>query len=261
MRHTLLFCALILASSSALRATNLKVKDGRPIVDGVYVNAHGPYRFLLDTGTNLNLIDAKLASSIGMNATFRTELTSSAGKIWTTGNDGNTVTLETAKAADQRFLFSELEAIHNFSPDIQGVLGQQFLSQFDYLLDLRGKDLEFGKQSHDGSRVQIRTINGRLALSTNLGDLILDSGSARVVLFGVEASDAISGKNEWRTLAGPLEAGMLFDRKLVVGSRTIWRGDVVAIPAQAEPGVAGLMPLNLFKLIYVCNSESYVVFE
>ena len=39
----------------------MRVRDGRPIVDGVYVNGHGPYRFLVDTGTMRNLIDADLA--------------------------------------------------------------------------------------------------------------------------------------------------------------------------------------------------------
>ena len=38
-------------------------------------------------------------------------------------------------------------------------------------------------------------------------------------------------------------------------------GDAVAIPDRSEPGVAGLMPLSLFRTVYVCNSERYIVFE
>jgi hypothetical protein len=48
---------------------------------------------------------------------------------------------------------------------------------------------------------------------------------------------------------------------LAIENRTMWRGDAVAIRNQAEPGVAGLMPVSVFKAIYVCNSEGYVVFE
>jgi predicted aspartyl protease len=254
-------CAPFLASSPAQRATHLQVKDGLPIVDRVYVNGHGPYRFLVDTGTNSNLVDPELARSIGMNETFQAELTSAAGNICTAGNDGNTVALDNARAQDQRFLFSNLAAIRYFSRDIQGVLGQWFLSRFDYLLDLRRKRLEFGKQAPKGPRAQIKTINDLPVLSTNLGDLILDSGSARVVLFGVEPSIAVGSKRKWRTVAGSLEAGMSFDRELIVGRRTIWRGDAVAIPGQEEPGLAGLVPLSLFKAIYVCNSEGYIIFK
>ena len=28
-----------------------------------------------------------------------------------------------------------------------------------------------------------------------------------------------------------------------------------------KPGVAGLLPLGLFKVTYVCNSEGYVILE
>ena len=34
----------------------LQVIAGRPVVDGVYLNGQGPYRFLLDTGTQVNML-------------------------------------------------------------------------------------------------------------------------------------------------------------------------------------------------------------
>jgi hypothetical protein len=58
------------------------------------------------------------------------------------GSDGNQVTLASAKSGDQKFLFTGLEAIHKMDPDVRGVLGQWFLSNFDYLLDLKAKRLE-----------------------------------------------------------------------------------------------------------------------
>jgi len=138
------------------------------------------------------------------------------------------------------------------------VLGQWFLSGFDYLLDLRGKRLEFGKQSPNGSRSQFRLLDGRSAVSTSLGDLVLDSGAPRLILFGVRPD---AGElSEMLTVTGSGSVGMVASR-LVIEGRNIWRGDAVAIPNQAEPGIAGLMPLSLFKTIYVCNSEGYVVFE
>jgi hypothetical protein len=268
MKTSAVIWVLILASSplanaanlAANPAANLRVQEGRPIVDGVFVNGHGPYRFLIDTGTNVNLIDANLARSIGMNATFEVDLASATGKTPTPGSDENEVVLETAKANGQEFLFSRLEAVHSFSHDIQGVLGQWFLSQFDYTLDLQAKRLVFGKQDRSGQRVPLRMINGRLAVSTNLGDLIVDSGAARVALFGVEAVIGPGGNGEWRTLAGSQAVGFV-SRSLVIEGRTIWRGDAVAIHTRSEPGVDGLLPLSLFKAIYVCNSEGYVMFE
>lgn len=237
------------------------VRDGHPIVDGVYVNCHGPYRFLVDTGSNVNLIDQKLAQSIGLTAAFQTELATSAGATVASGNKEVEVSLDSAKAADQEFLFRGLETIRRRWPDIQGVLGQWFLSRFDYTLDLRGKQLTFGKQDRSGTHTPFRMINGRLSFSTSLGNLILDSAADRLVLFGVKPDTRADGTNELRTVAGSQQIGVAFSKPLTIDGRRIWRGDAVALPNRTEPGVDGLLPLSLFKAVYVCNSEGYVVFE
>jgi hypothetical protein len=83
---------------------------------------------------------------------------------------------------------------------------------------------------------------------------------ARLVLFGVEPDSGYGDKGFVRTLTGSQAVGMA-SRKLIVEGRNLWHGDAVAMPGGAEPGVAGLLPLSLFKAIYVCNSEGYVIFE
>ena len=192
-----------------------------------------------------------------MNATFEIDLASAAGKMPTPGSDGNEVELGPVKANEQRFLFSRMAAMHSL-PDVHGVLGEWFLGGFDYLVDLRGKRIEFGKQNTSGRRSPLRLMNGRTAVSTSLGDLVLDSGADRLILFGVDPDRA--RQHYMRTVAGSQIAGVVFSR-LVIEGRNIWRGDALAIPRGAEPGVAGLMPLSLFRTVYVCNSEGYVVLE
>jgi len=236
-------------------------------VDGVYVNGSGPYRFLVDTGTNVNLMEAELARSIHLAPAFRVQLASSTGSLLVPGAKGIEVTLDSAKAGGQEFLFSRLEEIRRRWPDIQGVLGQEFLSRFDYMLDLHKKRLEFGKQERAGTRSQSHSINGRPTLATSLGDLVLDSGVATLVLFGVEPDPAPiqkygpALKTFLRTLTGSREIGQVSGVKLVIAGRNIWRGDAVAIPNSNEKDADGLLPLSVFKSIYFCNSEGYVVFE
>jgi len=254
----ILICCLAVASLPLAGGVKLQVRDGRPFVDGVFVNGHGPYRFLLDTGTNMNLIETGLARRIDMASTFENEVQSSTGRTLLPGSDGNTVELGPVRAAGQRFQFSKLEALRLVWPDVRGVLGQAFLSGFDYLLDLRGKVLEFGKQNPTGSRSQFRTLDGRSAVSTSLGDLVLDSGAPRLILFGVVPDPG--ERSEMWTVAGSQTVGMVAS-KLAIEGRNVWRGNAVAIPARSEPGIAGLMPLSLFRTIYVCNSERYVIFE
>jgi predicted aspartyl protease len=239
----------------------LQVRDGRPIVNGVYVNGHGPYRFLVDTGANINLIETGIAQKIGMTPTFQVDLASAAGKVPVSGSDGSEIVLDSAKADGQKFLFSGLDAIHNSLPDVQGVLGEWFLSRFDYTLDMKGKLIEFGKQERSGLRTAYKVINARPVVSTSLGDLALDSGAGRLTLFGVRSDVGGDLKSEWRTIAGAQKIGVVSGKPLVIDGRRIWEGDAVAIPNRPEAGVDGLLPLGLFKTIYVCNSEGYVVFE
>jgi hypothetical protein len=241
-----------------LGAVSLQVRDGRPVVDGVYVNGHGPYRFLVDTGSNVNLIERGLTRTLGMPEAFLVELTASAGKTTMPGSDDNEVTLGPVHAGGQKFLYSTMDAIHRQMPDVRGVLGQWFLSRFDYLLDLRGKRLEFGKQDFKGARAQSRYRNGRTAISTSLGDLVLDSGVARLVRFGVTPDSG--PRSGLLTLAGLKAVGMVASR-LAIEGRDVWHGDALAIEDREEAGVAGLLPLSLFNTVYVSNSESYVEFK
>jgi hypothetical protein len=63
-----------------------------------------------------------------------------------------------------------------------------------------------------------------------------------------------------RTVTGSQAAGKV-SKSLTVEGRTFWRSDAVAMPGSGEHGVAGLLPLGMFKSIYVCNSEGFIVFE
>jgi hypothetical protein len=238
----------------------LQVRDGRPILDGVYVNGHGPYRFLLDTGANVNLIETRLARVIGLPSTFRTEFASLMNNAAASGSDGIEMCLDSVCAGGQEFLYSDLGAIRRRWPDVQGVAGQWFLARFDYTLDMRGKMFEFGRQKKKGTRTPFRWLNGRAAISTSLGDLVLDSGAETLVLLG-SRPDQRRIPGEIRSITGKVETGAVFGQSLIIEGRKFWSGNAVVIPAGAQPGVEGLLPVGFFKSIYICNSEGYLVLE
>jgi hypothetical protein len=251
--------AFSIAALPAVGEIKIQVRDGFPIVDGVYVNGHGPYRFLLDTGTNVDLIEPKLARSIGLTATFQRDLVSSSGVIRASGGDGFEVALDTVRADKQRFLFVRMGPVRERWPDVQGVLGQAFLLRFDYLLDLHGKRFEIGRHECSGTRTRLTIVNGRPVVATSLGDLVLDTGASRLTLFGVEPQTSTSSALE--TVSGSQAIGMVSSRPLFIEGRKILPGQTVAVPRASEPGVRGLLPVSLFRGICVGNSEGYVVFE
>ncbi len=258
----ILAAAIVLANvlaNTAHAASNLKIVEGRPVVEGVFVNGHGPYSFLLDTGTTANHLDRKLAESIGLKPTFLSELISSTGLVYTPGAEGIRVTLDSIHADGQRFLFSGSDLLHQLAPQIRGILGQTFLSHFDYRLDMRGKRIEFGPREPGSSevRVALRVSEARPLIATNLGSLVLDSGTAWVTLFGLEGANPAG---EMTTLSGSLRVGTVA-RKLLIEGHTIWRGAALAVPHSPEPDAQGLLPVNLFKSVYFSNSGHYVSFE
>jgi predicted aspartyl protease len=227
-------------------------------VDGVFVNGHGPYRFLIDTGSNLNFIEKRVADATGMAASLEVEVKSSAGKTRMAQSDGNEIALGEVTAHGQRLLVSTMKEIRSVLPEVRGVLGQWFLARFDYLLDIRGGRIEFGAQRRTGTRLPSRMLNGRIAVPTSLGELLLDSGAVNLVRFGVMPDR--SGMKYLQTVAGGRLVGSV-ETSLAIDGRNVWSGTAVAMPDTDEAGAAGLMPVGLFSKVYVCNSEGYVVLE
>src|SRR5271163_3621047 len=92
-----LFLAILLPSTANSQPANsaipMKVVAGKPVVDGVFVNGHGPYRFLLDTGSQSNHLDSGLARKLGIEATLTLDLQTQSGGSTVRGGRISKVTL------------------------------------------------------------------------------------------------------------------------------------------------------------------------
>jgi hypothetical protein len=197
-------------------SVRLDVASGRPIVSGVFLNGQGPYRFLLDTGAQTNLVEASIARQLGLAPTFQTEVDSAAGKANVPGGRIAEVSLGWVTASDQQFLFSILDVAQAVSPDIQGILGEQFLAGFDYLLDFPNHRLVIGGAAPEGgSRVSIESINGCPAIATSEGRLVLDSGTDTTVL--LRAPSSTSG--HVRTATGQAFVSKVQSLSIVIAGR------------------------------------------
>lgn len=235
----------------------LRLMGGRPVVDNVFLNGAGPFRFLLDTGAATNQFDAALAREFGLEATFQVELATSAGTTHVGGGRVAEVTLGTAKASNQEFLFTPLEGIHALSPSIQGVLGEEFLSRFDYLLDFRNHHLAFDVPSPEGSHTAFHTLEGVPAVHTSEGEMVLDSGTDTTVLF--RASSGAGAASQIRTASGfsDVSTGSL---RLRIGDREV-RPPQTAFAPHSALAADGLLPASLFHAVFVSNSGQFVILD
>jgi hypothetical protein len=253
-------CSLIIAASPLVGAVKLHIEQGCPIADGVYVNGHGPYRFLLDTGSNTDFLAANVAKSIGLNATSQLDVTAVSSTASFPVSGDNRISLDSETAEGQELVLSSIAYLQNLLPGIQGLLGEPFLSRFDYGLDFRARTLEFRSPRPHGTHVSFESSGGRPFISTSLGNLILDSGAPRVVLFRPQAPTRRDKMRQMLTIAGTQLIEVVRDKSLSIEGKRIWEGEAVVVSNHSEPGVDGLMPLSVFQRIYVCNSETYIVF-
>ena len=245
-------------ATAAERGLPIEVRSGRPIVGGVYLNAKGPCRFLLDTGSQTNMVDPELALSIGIVPSFRVTVLTSNGGITAAGGRAAEVRMGPISTAAEEFLLMPLDAVRAAAPGVCGVLGQEFLANFDYLLDLRGRQLSFrDSPARRGTRVPMETVNGRIMILTSLGRLVLDSGADRLILYG--KSSLAAARSEIRTNSGVSEGFAVGLRRLRIHGRTFASRAAMTIPRPEAAVEEGLLPVSTFDAIFVCNSEKYVI--
>ena len=196
-----------------------------------------------------------VAQELGVTATFHTHPVTAGGSRNVAGTRLAEVTLGSARAENQEFLFTGLNAVRELSKDVQGVLGQEFLSRFDYLLDLRSKTLTFGAAELSGDRIATKLIDGRISVATGLGRLVLDSGTDTLVLF-----HAPTGTTDGaiKTGAGIATVRSSSSLSLRIAGRD-YRPAQSAIISQPNLTEDGLLPLNLFNAVYISNSLGYIV--
>jgi hypothetical protein len=155
------------------------------------------------------------------------------------------------------------------------VIGQDFLSQFDYTLDYRRSALIWERDLDDrpGLRVPLVPVAGRFAIDVRqpeAGDrplrLVPDSGANALVLFqrpaGASAAIEAGASFELASMAGRVSAHATVVRGLEVGGVRICAqiAGVVAAPGGAEP-VDGLLPLDLFSRVSFNNHRRYMLVE
>jgi hypothetical protein len=240
-------------------AFRLEMRSGRLLVEDVYLNGHGPYRFLLDSGAQANAVESGLALDIGLKATFGVEVATVAGVSLVSGGQINELRLGDIEVSGLEFLVHSLDAIHALDPTIRGVLGQTLLTRFDYLIDVQRRSLRFGEvPPRSGVRIDLEVDEGgRILLPTNLGRLALDSGTGILILF----DNPRGGGLEARTLSGVTAASSTAPQRVEIAGYRLRSTPAATVARPVGIYEAGLLPIIAFNAIYVSNSGKYVILD
>lgn len=266
-------CLNLLAESEI----HFRLIDGNLIVVPLNTGNGISFDFVLDTGTDTTVIDQAIASRMSFVPEDRIEVVSLSGSHSVSRGSIPTLSVGPSRVNNVQVLLQELPELHRLDSHIAGILGQNFLSHFNYILDYRRQVVRFESANEvrdtiDGEHVAIESRDHRMVIasaaqsraSANLR-LVLDSGADSLVLLH-GASQTLNLPRQSPTVqlvpGGQVEMQAGRVSVLTVGSEKLHQ--VTAILPDADPGVPmgdGLLPTILFRTLYVNNHDGFVVFN
>jgi predicted aspartyl protease len=248
--------------------------DSSIILVPVLVNGQGPFEFILDTGADDVVVDKSLAKRLGLVSSGRAHQATIAGAWAPDQSEAESLQVGSARTEKTLILLTDLSPLCALAAGAQGVLGQGFLSHFNYLLDYEHRSIRFeqadeiqdsihgepipttlaGRRMIVYAQVQVKgSVAVRLLLDSGANTLVLSrasSDAARIVLDTPRLETTVSTRVA-------LPSGRV--PQLTVG---LWRlRDLPAAvtSAQLMPQICdGLLPASIFKSIYVNNTQGFV---
>ena len=278
----LLMLAIVLPSALAAQVRQSKdlvkfrLRNGYLIVVQTMINGAGPFSFLLDTGTTRTVIDPDLARQLQAPSIGKDSLAiySAVRQVRLVHLDG--VQVGYAEASDLGVMVDKLDEVKFLAPGIRGVLGEDFLSRFDILIDYKRHELSFGDSAPAGERCPIETLGQYHGLPTSNRLLIkaefMDASGGKVKLqldTGAKTPELFPASHD-SFPSQPWGGSMAFSsgsNGITVRSRITIKIGTTMIPnldvIQSRHGVAydaiGLLPASIFHRIYISHSGGFVV--
>jgi predicted aspartyl protease len=277
------FCLSAFADGPDEKPSQVKfrARTDSMIIVPVTINGSGPFDFLLDTGGTGSVIDQRLAAELSLPL---------AGNINLTTHEGNMVTslfhADSLSMAGATVRGLNLSAVNRRTypvAEARGVLGEDFLRNFDLLIDYKHHLLQFESvpgplaDGLGGERLQLHRnglYNGELTHNRLIvighiglsGDkdlrLLLDSGTPIFLLFAIKKSTLFSQAPP--SVSGIFGSSFEVDAQTALGlrlGRAIFSNLTVFTPAVSIPehDVDGLLPTSLFRSIFISHSGEFVI--
>jgi len=101
----------------------------------VSINNTGTYDFLLDTGTQMTVVDRSLAAKLGLACAGTANVAGMSFRGQTRFAQLETLKLGDSASTNQRVLVYDMDKLQREGFAIRGLLGEDFLSRFDVFID------------------------------------------------------------------------------------------------------------------------------
>jgi predicted aspartyl protease len=266
---------LTLAAGVAARPEEvaLEVRRSGTVLVPVEINGLGPFKCLLDTGSSHTVVGSDLAERLALPAVARTRVLTPAGAQVALVVKLQRIAVGSSSVEGLMPSVVRLAQLRDAEPGVEGVLGQDFLSLFDYTVDYRRKQLLWTAEPADGD-VRLPLVRaGDRRLVQLPGDgrngpalMVPDSGSEGLVIFEREGRTAVRVDETSQPVGVSGLAAQRLGRggtvrELRVGTVTLRHQPAVVLPRDGSRAIEGdgLLPLHPFSAVSFNNSHAYIV--
>jgi len=258
-------------SSTSPSGIRVMVRENGRLLVHVSVNGKKESRFLFDTGATTSVLSEKLAAKAGVTPKRMMRVSTFAGAVSLPVGLVDAIGIGDHSVVGIEVLVADLARLFNLDPEIDGILGQDVLSQFNYLLDRRKGKLEIeegGKllSKLSGNRVACEKRRGKIYVPAAGGHLhlMLDSGNPYLVIYDdavsrLQATANIKDEKEVRSSIGSRKIRPFKIDSLEIGDSI--KRNVEGYLAERIPGGSedGFLPLSIFDSIYINNQENFLI--
>ncbi len=282
VRFLILVLVIALSRAAAAQAQQTKevisfrLRDGYLMVAQTLVNGAGPFSFLVDTGTTRTVIDPDLARQLQAPAVGEVAVTTVLHYRQDKLVRVQEVRIGRASVSGLGAIVDKLTRQKMLAPGIRGVLGEDFLSRFDILIDYKKRLLSLNEPAPAGERCRFETIGQYhgapttnrllvgvefLEVSGEKVQLQLDTGAKTPELFPVSHDSHPSQPwgGSMATSSGANGIIVHSNITLRIGATRVPGLDVVQSRRAVAFDAAGLLPAAIFHRIYISHSGGFVV--
>jgi hypothetical protein len=257
------------------------------IVAAVSINHTGPYGFLIDTGTQVTMVDPSLAAQLHLNGQGEAVVASAGANASASFARVNLIEAGSHAVANHDVLVYDLGNLQSAGLNIRGVLGEDFLERFDMLIDnahnlLCLDDSGAMRAEMKGPRIPLLapaeasegTLPRSLIVSARLSDgmrpvrLKLDSGANTPFLYNTSSYMAL-GAFRGVSLQGGAGARRTYTalppQTMRVGSVEVPHVMFVTLAGVQKDSRTsdfdGLLSMSVFRRVFINHQERSVVLD
>jgi hypothetical protein len=256
----------------------------------VSINHSGPYDFLLDSGTQITMIEPALAAELHLDTQSGAKFVGAGSLQSASVAQLDLVETGSHAVAKQTVLVYDLKGLQSADLQVRGILGEDFLEHFDMLIDnahsllcldnsaamraaVKGPHIPLlaPAEPEDGVPLpRLLIIEARLYDGRRPVRLVLDSGTTAPVLFDTSQYISVRPAYDVPLSASAVDGAQqtlsaLPPQDVMIGSVELPRVSFFSLAGIHKDarlkGVDGVLATGLFRRVFIDHADHFAVLE